>query len=185
MRHRAFTLPELLVVIVIIAILLSIALPWLAGARESARRVKCLTNLHALATAVEKYRSESGEVLPWATRPLGILVGDLSPVQELAPYVYSKMPEIENGEVRSGPPWKCPSDRLVALETGWSYAYFPIDLMNYFEFRVPRPARQATLYFETRPHVPIIGEVESFHSARPNRSSRLVVGLDGAARQGG
>jgi len=56
MRHRlAFTLLELLVVIGVIATLTTMALPSLFGAREAARRVACLNNLHAVAIGNSSY----------------------------------------------------------------------------------------------------------------------------------
>ena len=58
LRRPAFTLIELLVVVAIIALLLSILLPSLSGAREQGKRAVCLSNLSNIGKALWQYSSE-------------------------------------------------------------------------------------------------------------------------------
>ncbi len=55
---RGFTLIELLVVVAIIALLISILLPSLAGAREQGKKAACLSNLRHMAQASFAYSVE-------------------------------------------------------------------------------------------------------------------------------
>ena len=57
--RRGFTLVELLVVVAIIALLISILLPSLSSARESARTVKCAANQKQFVSANHMYANES------------------------------------------------------------------------------------------------------------------------------
>ena len=62
--RKGFTLIELLVVISIIALLLSILLPTLGRARESAKKVVCLSNMRQMGIAVQCYLMECSDHLP-------------------------------------------------------------------------------------------------------------------------
>ena len=64
-RLAAFTLVELLVVIGIIALLISILLPSLNSARNSAKTLKCLANLHSIGEAINIYAASNKQSLPY------------------------------------------------------------------------------------------------------------------------
>jgi prepilin-type N-terminal cleavage/methylation domain-containing protein/prepilin-type processing-associated H-X9-DG protein len=62
--QTGFTLVELLVVIGVIALLISLLLPALNKARESARQVQCLSNMRQLSTAAISFSNEHKGYMP-------------------------------------------------------------------------------------------------------------------------
>jgi prepilin-type N-terminal cleavage/methylation domain-containing protein len=146
-RRRAFTLIELLVVVAIIALLLSILVPALSGARSQAKRVKCQANLRTIGHAVQFYLGDYRDTFPDA--PFYGCLGYIGRSQYHA-LLGSQTPEsqrpmnhyfgVENDMVGDGPQverkrndlFQCPSDRGDAyfklpgeyfIEHGTSYVY--------------------------------------------------------------
>jgi prepilin-type N-terminal cleavage/methylation domain-containing protein/prepilin-type processing-associated H-X9-DG protein len=68
-RREGFTLIELLVVIAIIGILAAMLFPVFARARESARKIQCLSNVKNIALAIQMYLTDYDRFPPNEHRP--------------------------------------------------------------------------------------------------------------------
>ena len=117
-RHKGFTLIELLVVIAIIAILAAMLFPVFARARESARKIQCLSNVKNIATAVQMYLTDYDRFPPSEHRPeiTGYFTGISSccckdRMSGSNPYL--KWPVIFDEYVKNRDVWRCPSARYI------------------------------------------------------------------------
>ncbi len=66
---RAFTLIELLTVVAIIALLISILVPSLSGARDAAKKTKSLAHIKAIGQGLEAFRNENSRDLKGESFP--------------------------------------------------------------------------------------------------------------------
>ncbi len=121
-RRNGFTLIELLVVISIIAILAAMLFPVFARARESARKIQCLSNVKNIAMAVQIYLTDydrlwpaehraevnNGFVTLWSkSLPLNTCGADAT--SKMNPYL--KPAVILDEYIKNRDVWRCPSAR--------------------------------------------------------------------------
>ena len=139
-----FTLIELLVVVAIIAILAALLLPVLARAKESARRVVCMSNLRQWGMALAMYADNNNGLLPETTQYWGdgrypnlIMADD----PDSTPYfsigkIGSLVPGTDTVNRRLSGIWRCPSGENANIEVSinwwWqNYAWTQFDY-SYF-----------------------------------------------------
>ncbi len=116
-RQKGFTLIELLVVIAIIGILAAMVFPVFSRARESARKVVCLSNVKNIALAIQMYLADNNDTLwPTETRTEVLQWGEAMEIDwlmwRLNPYL--RAPVILDEYVKNRDVWNCPSAKLNA-----------------------------------------------------------------------
>lgn len=124
-RQNAFTLVELLVVIGIIALLISILLPSLNRARESAQSVACKSNLRQIGMALLDYTTRNQGWLPSVDTQDGNVTLNRFWFAKLDNYFVTEKQHVWSAESKV---WLCASDNIVRGPTGstWqtiSYGY--------------------------------------------------------------
>ena len=150
-RRNGFTLIELLVVIAIIAILAAMLFPVFARARESARKIQCLSNIKNVAIAVQMYLTDyerfppsehRAEVVSWATARASCCCPDR--ISSMNPYL--RWPVILDDYTRNRDIWRCPSARMVngfTVNSGWASGaqgdWFAEYMANVDTCPTPRP----------------------------------------------
>lgn len=106
-----FTLIEILVVVVIVGVLVSLAVPAVMKAKGAGNVAQCAANLRSIGAGVQTYLSENNNCFPSEPRYMS-LNGFLLTV--MAGYYPDPVPGTENALNPQGPVvkgWICPSDR--------------------------------------------------------------------------
>jgi len=113
-RRSGFTLIELLVVIAIIAILAAMLFPVFARARESARKIQCLSNVKNIATAIQMYLTDYDRLPPKEHRADVQAAFDNYGGKSGCQYAtganpYLRWPVVLDEYVKNREVWSCPS----------------------------------------------------------------------------
>ena len=164
---QAFTLVELLVVMVIISVLAGLLMPVLGRARAKGRDSYCLNNLRQLGIAVVAYTQDYASRLPVAEpRP----TTPVDPLQPL-PRIRDLLSSYAGG---NGGVFKCPNDQPGYFEKeGSSYEW------NY-SFNGGVIDRLTSHFLALSPDIaPLMYDYDNFHIGKDGNGTKNVLFADG------
>jgi len=151
MKKPGFTLTELLIVVVIIAVLAGIGIPVGSSMIARSREAACLTQLRGMGVGLQGYLQDHGQKMP------ELAIGrsskaDESPVLETVLLEYVDGPNV----------FKCPQDRVEFDKSGSSYMWnttqngLHVSKLSFFGIR-DRPDK-----------IPLISDKEGWHPSGTN-----------------
>ena len=157
MKHTAFTLVELLVVLAIVAVLAGVGLPVFQRITQGSRAAACMSNLGQLGAALQLYLGEHNAVMPTllaarakTTDPGAAIDNTLN--------AYAPNPKV----------FACPAD-TQGLATSTGTSYFWNSLVNGQSFSSLRMLTITT----THSQIPILCDKAQFHPYAPNKVNLL------------
>jgi prepilin-type N-terminal cleavage/methylation domain-containing protein/prepilin-type processing-associated H-X9-DG protein len=136
MVRKGFTLIELLVVVAIIALLIAMLLPALAGAREQAKTVQCAANMRTMGELCHNFAAEFDDRFPGSSYRLkvggGISGSSISWKDIINMYVLktndsmfsSNTVTIQTGGIPSSRMLSCPNFQPSGSKRMWAYNNF-------------------------------------------------------------
>lgn len=161
---NAFTLVELLIVLIIVAVLTSISIPAYLRIQERGRSTACVSNLRQLGAALGLYLGEHNQTMPPLAAARGSTTQNI-PVIDNTLNAYANNPAV----------FACPSDFAgIAKATGTSYYWNSVlssqRVMNLNFLAIQDPTR-----------IPVLGDKQAFHPYNQNKVNILYA--DGHATQ--